>query len=357
MSDDVLSQNVSDANPTENRSSKRFVLLVVVPVLALLIIAIAYLFGGRYVETDNAYVKADKVPVSSQVSGTIQYVLVNENQHVKAGQILYSIDASNFKMAVEKAKANVAQVRTDLASMKADYRQKQAEVDLERTHLGYAKREAQRQMELSKKHYVSDSQLEGAKQEVDMTAKLVVTLEGTLERTAQSLGGSIDLPIEVHPSYLAAKAALDEAELDLDRTNIRASMDGIVNQPPKPGQYAEVGSTAMALVVTNHSWVEANFTETDLTNVQPGQAVTIQIDTYPDVKWTGKVDSVSPATGAEFSVIPAQNATGNWVKITQRVPVRIAIDAVAGQPELRAGLSAEVEIDTGHKRALFGVSI
>ena len=357
MSDDVLPHNVSDKSTSPKRSMKRFVLLVLVPAFVLCVIALVYLLGGRYVETDNAYVKADKVPVSSQVSGTIKDVFVNENQHVKAGQVLYRIDPAAFQMAVEKAKANLAQVHADLASMKADYHQKQAEVELEQTHLAYAKREAQRQIELSKKHYVSDSQLEDAKQEVDMTAKLVVTLVGTLDRTAQSLGGSVDLPIETHPSYLAAKAVLDEAELNLDRVNVRASLDGVVNQPPKPGQYAEVGSTSMALIVTNHSWVEANFTETDLTNVQPGQSVSIKIDTYPNVKWTGKVDSVSPATGAEFSLIPAQNATGNWVKITQRVPVRIALDSTANLPELRSGLSAEVEIDTGHKRALFGVSI
>lgn len=361
MSDDVLPARVFD-KPRANkqaakRSMKRFVLLVLVPVLAMVIIALVYLLGGRFVATDNAYVKADKVPISSQVNGIIQEVLVTENQKVEAGQILYRLDASPYKAAVEKAQANLAQVRIDLAVLKATYQQKVADIELQTTHLAYARKEAQRQAELSSKHYVSESQVEDAEQEVDMTAKLVLSLQQSLHKTEVELGGNVNTPIEQLPNYLAAKATLDDALLNLSYVDVRASLPGVVNQPPKLGQYAEVGHTTMALIVTNHSWIEANFTETDLTNVQPGQTVTVKIDTYPDVKWTGKVDSVSPATGAEFSVIPAQNATGNWVKITQRVPVRIALDSTASLPELRSGLSAEVEIDTGHKRSLFGVSI
>lgn len=354
MKDTVPPQS---ATAPAKRSMTRFGLLVVVPAISLVAIAVVYMLGGRFVETDNAYVKADKVPISSQVNGIIKEVLVTENQNVEAGQVLYRLDASPYQAAVEKAQADLAQVRIDLAVLKALYQQKVADVELESTHLAYARKEAKRQSELSTKHYVSDSQLEDAKQEVDVTAKLVQSLEQGLRKTEAELGGDANTPIEQLPSYLAAKATLDEALLNLSYVDVRASMAGVVNLPPKPGQYNVAGSTTMALVATSRPWIEANFTESDLTYVQPGQKVTIKIDTYPDAKWTGIVDSVSPATGSEFSLIPAQNATGNWVKITQRVPVRIALDKVAGLPSLRAGFSAEVEIDTGHKRELFGVSI
>ena len=166
----------------------------------------------------------------------------------------------------------------------------------------------------------------------------------------------MNLPVEQQPAYQEAAAELAKARLDLARTTIYAPANGIASQLPKPGQYSLVGMTAMMLVETDTPWVEANFTETELTHVQPGQKVDISVDTYPDAHWTGVVESLSPATGSEFSVIPAQNATGNWVKIAQRVAVRIKLDSGADQPILRAGLSATAEIDTGHQRTLPGLS-
>ncbi|MGL6645387.1 efflux RND transporter periplasmic adaptor subunit [Aeromonas caviae] len=166
----------------------------------------------------------------------------------------------------------------------------------------------------------------------------------------------MNLPVEQQPAYQEAAAELAKARLDLARTTIYAPANGIASQLPKPGQYNLVGMTAMMLVETDTPWVEANFTETELTHVQPGQKVDISVDTYPDAHWTGVVESLSPATGSEFSVIPAQNATGNWVKIAQRVAVRIKLDEMASGPTLRAGLSAITKIDTGHKRSLLGWS-
>ena len=162
--------------------------------------------------------------------------------------------------------------------------------------------------------------------------------------------------VERNPVYLAALAELDQAKLDLSNTEVRASMSGTVSKPPRIGQFVTTGSTAM-LLVANDVWIEANFTEADLTYVHPGQPVNIRIDTYPDTKWQGVVESLAPATGAEFSVIPAQNATGNWVKIAQRVSVRIQLEASAAMPVLRAGLSTWVEIDTGHRRRLLGITL
>lgn len=344
----------ADAGSTRRR--KRLVLLVIVPLIALLGVGIVYLMGGRYVETDDAYIKADVVPVSPQVSGTVKEVLVRDNQAVAAGQPLFRLDPANFEVAVAEAEAKLAQVRTDLAALKASYREKQAEIAVARTKYAYAQRDRQRQADLVAKHFVSASRYDDAAQNADLAREQVAALEQDLRRIAETLGGNADAPTERHPSYLAALAELQRARLDLARTEVRASLPGTVSNPPKPGQFVPAGNTAMALVASTTLWVEANFTETDLSHVRPGEPAAVHIDTYPDSEWKGVVDSLSPATGAEFAVIPAQNATGNWVKITQRVPVRIKLDLQAGMPPLRAGLSSVVKIDTGHRRQLFGLS-
>jgi len=336
---------------------KRLILLVVLPLIAALAVLIVYLHGGRYVETDNAYVKADKVPVSSEVSGAVKEVLVQENQTVVAGQPLFRLDPAPFEVAVAKAEAKLAQARTDLSALKASYREKQAEITLDRTKYAFVLKEQKRQADLAAKNFISAAKLDEARQNTELAAQEIATREQDLKRIAESLGGSVDAPVERHPSYLAALAELQQAKLDLARVEVRASLPGTASKPPKPGQYVAAGTTAMALVVNGNVWIEANFSETDLTYVSPGQTVAIHVDTYPNVEWTGVVESLSPATGAEFSVIPAQNATGNWVKITQRVPIRIKLESRPGMPQLRAGLSSSAEIDTRHRRRLFGFSI
>lgn len=339
-----------------SRRLKRLVLLVIIPLIAVSGVALAYLKGGRYVETDNAYVKADKIAVSADVSGTIKEVLVQENQKVAAGQPLFRIDTASFQVAVDKAEAALSQVRTDLAALKATYRGKQAEITLAKTKYVFARKELGRQADLVKKHFVSASKFDDAAQSAELARQQITALELDLKRIAQMLGGSVNSPIERHPSYRAALAELEQAKLNLEHTLVRASLPGTVSNPPKPGQYIAAGGMAMALVVGGKLWIEANFTETDLTYVRPGQPATVKVDTYPNVVWKGSVASLSPATGAEFSVIPAQNATGNWVKIAQRVPVRIKLEITPDMPQLRAGLSSEVEIDTHHHRRFLGFS-
>ena len=339
------------------RRVKRLLLLVVIPAVAVLVGATLYLRGGRYVETDNAYIKADKVPVSAEVSGAIKEVLVRENQTVTANQLLFRLDPAPFEVAVAKAEAKLAQVKTDLSALRASYREKQAEIALARSKYAFALKDQRRQSDLVAKNFISASRFDDAKQGSDLAGLQIGALEQDLKRIAETLGGSVDAPADRHPSYRAALAELEQAKLDLARVEVRASLPGTVSKPPKPGQYVTTGSMAMALVVSGNLWVEANFPETDLTYVRPGQPVTIHIDTYPDAAWKGEVDSLSPATGAEFSVIPAQNATGNWVKIAQRVPVRIKLEVAQGMPQLRAGLSTVVEIDTGHRRRVLGVSL
>ena len=349
--------NIQTPRPHLQRRKKRLVLLVVVPALVVVGALGVYLKGGRFVETDNAYVKVDKVPVSAAVAGTVAEVRVQENERVQAGEVLYRLDAAPFEVAVARAEAKLAQVRTDLAALKASYREKQAEIELAKTRQTFALRDQQRQADLVARNFISASKFDDAKLNADLAGQQMAAQEQDLRRLAASLGGSPAVPVEQHPAYRAAQAELAQARLDLARVEVRAPVAGTVSKPPKVGQYLAVGGTALALLSGGPVWIEANFTETDLTHVQPGQTVAVQVDTYPDQVWHGRVESLSPATGAEFSVIPAQNATGNWVKIAQRVPVRIAIEPAQGAPELRAGLSAMVEIDTGYRRSLLGLRI
>lgn len=358
--------NTLPSTPNAARLRKRRVLLIAVPVTALLVIGGLYLHGGRMVETDNAYVKADKVPVSAEVHGPVTQVMVEENQTVAVGQPLFRIDDAAYKVAVASAEAKLAQVRNDLAATRAAYREKQAEITLARSRYQSALREQKRLGDLVANNFVSASKFDDARDAATIASQQVAALEQDLTRIAETLGGSPETPTEQHPNYRAAQAALAQAQLDLARVEVRASMPGTVSKPPKPGQFLGAGTSAMALIVNGDPWIEANFPETDLTHVQPGQEVTIRVDTYPDAVWRGTVESLSPATGAEFSVIPAQNATGNWVKIAQRVPVRIKLESLqaksatntpANLPELRAGLSAHVEIDTGYRRRFLGLAL
>ncbi|MFZ5511642.1 MAG: HlyD family secretion protein [Pseudomonadota bacterium] len=346
-----------EVRPMPRRRVQRILLLVVVPLLAGLVSLGVYLKGGRFVETDNAYVKADKIPVSAEVSGMVKEVLVQENQPVAAGQLLFRLDPAPFRVAVAKAEAKLAEVRTEMSALRASYREQQAQITLARTRHAFALKDQQRQADLAARHFISASRLDESRENAQLAAQQVVTLEQDLKRIAETLGGGPDVPLERHPRYLAALAELEQARLDLARVEVRAPLAGTVSKPPKPGQYIAAGSIAMALVVSGDPWVEANLTETDLTYVRPGQSVSVMLDTYPGIEWQGVVESLSPATGAEFSIIPAQNATGNWVKIAQRVPVRIRLESKPDAPPLRAGLSARVAIDTGHRRRLLGLSL
>ena len=329
------------------------VLLVVVPVIVLVVSGFVYWHSGRFVETDNAYVKAEVVPISAEVSAAIIEVLVKENQTVSVGQILFTLNAMPFQLAVDEARARAAETFAELSALQASYQEKQANIELARKKHEFAKKELKRQNDLKGKNFVSESILDDLEHGVDVSQQQVQVLAMDLRRIAASLGGDANTPLEDHPAYKSAIAKLRQSELDLERVEVRAPVKGIVSHLPAVGQYVRVGNTVAALVANEALWVEANFSETDLTHVRPGQTVDIRIDTYPDYAWTGKVESISPATGAEFSILPAQNATGNWVKIAQRVPVRVALQIDDGAPQLRSGLSAVVEIDTEYQRRLF----
>ncbi len=335
----------------EHNRKKRFILLVIVPASLLLIAGIIYLMSGRYVETDNAYVKADKIPISSQVSGVVLSTLSHENQQVVKDQLLYKLDPAPYQVALVRAEARLAQVRLDLLALKAGYHAKQAEIALAKTKYNFSLLNKKRQTDLAAKHFTSASNLDEAKEGAEIAAQQVLTIKHDLERLGESLAGNVNQPIEKHPSYLMAKAELDQAKLNFSHTEIKAPESGRINSPPKPGQYVTAGTISMTLIA-NNPWIEANFPEKELTNIRPGEPVVITIDVYPGKKWKGTVESISPATGSEFSIIPAQNATGNWVKIAQRVAVRIKLQPEEHSPQLQAGLSSWVKIDTKNSSSL-----
>lgn len=340
-----------------NKSNLRALLLIGAPLFALITATFIYLHGGRYISTENAYIKADKVPISADISGPVLKVFTAENQSVSKGTELFQIDPAPFTLNVEKANAHLEQIQTDLIVLQASYQAKQSEINLARTKYEYALKKQKREANLAQQHLIADSDFDDVQKLTEIAALEITTLQHELKRIARSLGGNPDASVEQHPSYLQARAELQQAQLDLQHTTVLAPFNGTVSQLPKVGQYIRAGTAASALVANDHFWVEANLTETELTHVRPSQPVKIHIDMFPKEDWQGSVETVSPATGAEFAIIPAQNATGNWVKIAQRIPVRILLKNTEDLPQLRAGLSAEIEIDTGVQRQLLGMTL
>jgi membrane fusion protein (multidrug efflux system) len=338
------------AAPPRKRRWLRSLLLALGPAAALIAGAYVYYTSGRVMETDNAYVKADVGIVSAEVAGPIARVAVRENQRVAAGDVLFTIDDRAFTVAVARADAQLAAIDDFVESTRAAYAQTLEQLALARTNAAYEQHELDRLMGLAERKLASEIDVDEARHKRDVANREIQVTERALDQIRARLGGDLERPVSEQAAYLAAKASRDAALLDLERTTVRAPFAGIASKVPTLGQYVQPGAPVMTVVADRGMWIEANFKETELTHVAPGQSVDVRIDTYPGRHWRGRVDSVSQATGAEFAVIPAQNATGNWVKVAQRIPVRIAIEIEAGDPELRAGMSAIVGIDTGHER-------
>lgn len=335
----------------------RRILLLAGPLLVLAVAAVTYLTGGRYVSTDNAAVQAGKSTISTDVAGNVAEIAVRNNQHVKAGDLLFRLDDEPYRIALEGATAQLGVTRDTIEGAKANYRQKLEAIKQVQTDLDFYQREYQRQNDLYKSRVNAQTQLDQARRNLDATGQKLAAARQDAAAVLAGLGGKADAPVEQYAAWQQAKAAVDKAARDLRRTRVLAPMDGIVTQVDslQPGEYLASQQAAMAIVSDKDIWVEANPKETDLTYVRPGNKATVTIDTYPGREWQGVVDSVSPATGAEFSVLPAQNASGNWVKVVQRVPVRVRLELPADAPPLRTGMSAEVEIDTGHSRSIAGI--
>jgi len=349
-----------DTRPPEETSQPprrpglRWGLFALLP-FALIAGAYGYVAGGQVMTTDDAYVQAETVGISTDVSGIVQGIDVVNNQHVDSGQVLYRLDPRQFQIALDNAKASLAQTALTIDAMKQDYTRmlsddaaQQAQVELDQaTYDRYAA--------LVPSGATTKASYDQARFTLELDKNKLKSLRQQAAVQLARLDGNPDLPVTQHPQYLQAKSQVDEAQRQLDHTVVKAPFAGIVTNVPSiaPGKYLAAATTAFYLVDTDHLWVDATPKETELTYVRPGQPVTATVDTYPDAEWHGVVESISPAAAQQFALLPAQNTSGNWVKVVQRITMRVRIDTTdKNLPPLRAGMSLEVNVDTGHARGL-----
>lgn len=322
-------------------------LMVAGPVVIVIVSGFFYLASLGHVSTDDAYVKANMVSISPQVSAPIVKINVKENQHVEAGQILFELDNSTYRAGLFRANAQLKTIRDQIEGNRAEYEQKTQELALAQTNADYAERQLERLQALKKKQAISESDLDAAQHTVDVARHNMLVIKQQRAVVLASLDGDVNLPPEKHASYLQALAERAVIEASVTRCKVRAPFSGIASKVPQLGQYAAEGAPVMSIVSDKNVWIEANFKETDLNGVHVGDPVTIRVDTYPDKTFKGVVESIAQATGAEFSVLPPQNATGNWVKVVQRIPLRIKVTSSFKDTPLRAGVSSSVDIQTG----------
>ncbi|MGB7037880.1 MAG: HlyD family secretion protein [Xanthobacteraceae bacterium] len=335
-----------------DRRRLRFGLFALLPIV-LLIGGYWYVTGGKVMSTDDAYVDAEKVGISTDVSGIVQDVGVSDNENVKAGQLLYRLDPRQFQIALDNAKANLAQTALMIDAMKQDYKRMLSDVAAEQSQVGLDQTNYNRDVMLLRSATVSQAIYDQAQSTLDTDKSKLESLRQQAQVQLAKLDGNADIPVEQHPQYRQAQAKVEEAQRELDHTVVKAPFTGLVTNVPSiaPGKYLAAATTAFYLVDTDHVWIDAQPKETELTYVRPGQKATVTVDAYPDVTWQGSVESVSPAASQEFSLLPAQNTSGNWVKVVQRVPMRIRVDTSdKSKPPLRAGMSAVADVDTGHAR-------
>jgi membrane fusion protein (multidrug efflux system) len=345
----------SEPPQQQRRFTLRHILFIVGPVAAIVIALALYLHGGRYEATDNAYVQSEKVGITANISGNVIAMLVRNNQHVKAGDALFRIDPAPFEAAVAEAEARLATARSEIRTLRSNYGSGASELKAAQDRLHFAQREAARQKELLAEGISSQAQYDNAELAAVSAAQQIQTVQERNAGVAASLGESLTGSLDANGTVRAALAALDRARLNLQWTIVRAPQNGIlakVDQLPV-GAYVTASRPVFTLI-GERLWIEANFKEDQLNHMRPGQPATVKIDAFPNVHLTAHVASFSPGTGNTFSLLPPENATGNWVKVVQRLAVELSIDQLPADVPLHSGLSAEVTVDTGHIRHLFG---
>ena len=334
--------------PKPKRRWLRLLVLLSVPLLLAAVGGYYWLTSGRYVSTDNAYVQQDKVTVSAEVSGPIVAVLVRENQRVRRGDVLFRIDPRPFRIALAQAEAQLHAAQVQVTQIETQIQGTGGDIAGARANITFTQRALDRQQELLDRGFTTRARYDEALHAVQEARERLANAQAEAERARSALRQG---PVSNQPAIEAAMVARERALLDLRRTEVRAPSDGIVTQTQRlqVGNGVVPGLAVVTIVRGGETWVEANFKETDLARMQVGQPVEIDLDAYPDAEIHGRVASIGAGTGSQFSVIPAQNASGNWVKVTQRVPVRIAIEGTPSRPMI-AGLSAGVTVDTGERR-------
>jgi membrane fusion protein, multidrug efflux system len=341
-----------DDSPLKRRNWRRWGLFALLP-LVLLVGGYWYVTGGQIMSEDDAYVEAEKVGVSTDVSGIVKDVDVKENEHVTAGQVLYRLDPAQFQIALDNAKANLKQTALTIESMKQDYKRMLSDIAAQQSLVDFDQTNFNSDQMLLHSHTISQTVFNQAQATLGNDKNKLEALRQQAQVQLAKLGGDADIDVTQHPQYRVAQARVDEAQRQLNDTIVTAPFAGIVTDVPSiaPGKYLSASTTAFYLVDTDHVWIEADPKETELTYVRTGQPVTVTVDTYPDRQWHGTVESISPAAAQEFALLPAQNTSGNWVKVVQRVPMRVRVDTSdKSAPPLAAGMSVEIAVDTGHAR-------
>lgn len=337
------------------REKLRLPLMLAIVAVVLLGGLFFYLHGGRYESTDNAYLQSGLVAVSANVSGQVVAVEVRENQQVRPGDVLFRIDPASYEAAVHEAEAALATARTQVQTQRASYREGESEIRAAQDQLAYSSGESARQKALLAEGISSRNQYDQARLAEQTARHGINTAQQRNEGVAAALSGDVNAPADRQPAVQQAQAALDRARLNLGYTVVRAAQAGIVTKvnQVQVGTYVTASRPVFTLV-GHHLWVEANFKEDQLSYMRIGQRATLKVDAFPDLKLSGRLTTFSPGTGSSFALLPAENATGNWVKVVQRLPVQFEIDSLPRDVPLHAGLSVEVTVDTGHKRHLFG---
>ena len=312
-----------------------------------------WISGGRTVSIDNAYVRSAKEAISTDVSGIVMEVPVHEGQRVAKGEVLLRLDPRPFQLAVMGAKANLGSITSDLDAMKVDYKRMLRDVDVKQAEVNLDQVNTDRLSGLVQSGGVTRAEYDKARFSLAADKQSVEALKLVAATQLAKLGGDSEVDVRTMSGYLQAKARLDEAQRQLDHTVIYAPFAGVATMVDtvQPGMYLAASTAAFGLVSTERTWIEANPKETELTYVKPGDPVSVTIDTYPGRQWNCSVETIAPNSGSEFSVLPAQNTSGNWVKVVQRIPVRIICDRKPDDPEFRAGMSVIADIDTGHSRS------
>jgi membrane fusion protein, multidrug efflux system len=339
------------------RSGMRLILLVVIPLIALAGGVNWWLHAGRYVTTDNSYVGAQKVLITPQVTGPITAIHVIEGQKIRTGDPLFDIDPQPYQIALDLAKGRVAAAEVAFANLKSSYVSNEAQIKMGADTVTVRTSDFNRKTDLASRGAGTFVDRDTATAALLQAQQILEFVRQMQETTKVKLGGDLNAPIEKFPDYMQAKAGLEDAERNLRNTKIVAPMDGVATQVPQIelGRVAPAGQPVFAIVADTGLWVDANPKESDMTYVREGLPATVTIDAFPDRVWRGTICSIAPGTGAQFAILPPQNASGNWVKVVQRVPLRFCFDPKEDTRDLRSGMSAYLSIDTGRTRSLGGV--
>ena len=338
------------------RANRSRILRPILMIGGVIIVAVAallfWLAGGQYVGSDDTYVDAAKVSLSTDVSGLVAEVYVHDNQHVQAGQLLFSLDQSQFNIMVQGERAELAQAVLDINAAKRGYAEAMAEIDAQKIQISEDQVNLNRYASVVGNGGVTRSVYDDARFALQADQAKLLELQDAAGLQLAKLAGQADISAQATPEYLTALAKLNDAIREQQHSVIRAPFSGYVTlvEQLQPGMYLPAGSAAFGLVSDTDVFITAQPKEDQLTYVRVGQPVDVTVDTYPGAAWKGVVESISPASGSEISILPAQNSSGNWVKVVQRIPVRVKILSGPADMPLRDGMSAEISINTDHHR-------